>query len=163
MAELFHKSLAVGLRTAYLRMHRATNRNFLPFDVTADQYVLLRLLNDENGQTQQSLTELTSSDPTTVSSMVRLLENRGFVVRKTDKRDRRAKRVYLTRLGQKKCAELFESAAWIRQRLSRVLSDREMEYAMKALNKIAEAFETEAECLQGQRKWSPARSQISVE
>lgn len=84
MAKQFHESLAMVLRIAYLRLHRTTNRNFQPFDSTADQYVLMRLLRDQEGLTQQELTVLTASDRTTIGTMLQLLETKGWVERRPD-------------------------------------------------------------------------------
>ena len=55
--------LAMGLRAAYLLMHRQTNSFLAPFGMTADQFVLLSLLSDKDGITQQELTQRASSDP----------------------------------------------------------------------------------------------------
>ena len=51
-------NIAMGLRAAYLSMHRQTNFRLAPFGMTADQFVLLALLSEQDGITQQQLAHL---------------------------------------------------------------------------------------------------------
>ena len=69
--------IAMGLRAAYLLMHRQTNSFLAPFGMTADRFVLLSLLADKDGVTQQELTERASSDPNTIRAMLVRMESNG--------------------------------------------------------------------------------------
>src|SRR4051812_17703450 len=73
--------LAMGLRAAYLTMHRRSNAEFAPFDLTADQFVLLTALAEGDGVTQKELARRTASDANTMSEMLGRLERRGLVTR----------------------------------------------------------------------------------
>ncbi len=99
-------ALAMALRSAYLTMHRKADTYFARYGVTADQFVLLRLLADEGCVTQQRLVVRASSDPNTVRAMLLLLEGRGFVRRKQHPLDGRARSVSLTSKGRKVCERL---------------------------------------------------------
>lgn len=68
--------------------------------MTADQFVFMSILDDEGGITQKELGKRAYSDANTTTNMLKLLEKRGLVERKTDVRDRRAIRVYLTPEGK---------------------------------------------------------------
>ena len=92
--------IAMSLRSAYLSMHRQTNSFLAPYGMTADQFVLLALLVEEQGITQQELTERASSDPNTVRAMLVLMEAKEFVKRSTHPNDGRALQVTLTRKGR---------------------------------------------------------------
>ena len=72
-----------------------------------DQFVLLKLLAEREGVTQQDLVLRGGYDATTTGSMLRLLERRGLVERKSDPRDGRAKRVHLTPQGRKLQIQLW--------------------------------------------------------
>ena len=69
--------------------------------MTADQYVMLHLLAGESGVTQQTLVARASSDPSTVRSMLLLLEGRGLVTRERHPVDGRARSVSITNKGLK--------------------------------------------------------------
>jgi DNA-binding MarR family transcriptional regulator len=92
--------LAMALRGAYKTMHRKADSFFIKYGVTADQYVLLHILEKENAITQERLVARASSDPNTVRRMLLLLEGRGFVTRKRNPTDERARSVSLTRKGR---------------------------------------------------------------
>src|SRR5215470_17837382 len=75
------REIARALRAAYLALHRQTNGCFADEGVTADQFVLLSALADEDAVTQQELVRRVGSDPNTVRAMLLLLEDRGLVAR----------------------------------------------------------------------------------
>lgn len=68
--------------------------------ITHEQWTLLSALWNEDGQTQQSLSEKTFRDKTSVTRLINKLESRSFVVRVTDKYDQRTNLIYLTAQGK---------------------------------------------------------------
>jgi DNA-binding MarR family transcriptional regulator len=100
MQEQAHE-LAMALRGAYLTMHRRADAYLARYGVTADQFVLLHLLDQESEVTQQTLVVRAFSDPNTVRTMLVLLEGRGLVTRKRHPVDGRARSVSLTGKGRK--------------------------------------------------------------
>src|SRR5687768_14119425 len=93
--------LAMLLRKAYLAFHRRANARIVKSGVTADQFVLLTMLAEEDGITQITAVERTASDPNTVTAMLRLLEQRGLIRREAHSEDGRARCVFLTNEGKK--------------------------------------------------------------
>jgi len=93
--------LGMWLRKAYLSFHRRANARMLKHGVTADQFVLLSVLVREEGITQVTIVERTSSDPNTVAAILGLLEQRGLVRREAHAQDRRARCVFLTTEGRR--------------------------------------------------------------
>src|SRR5262245_5104065 len=92
--------LAMLLRKAYLTFHRRANARIIKSGITADQFVALTMLAQEEGITQVTLVERTASDPNTVTAILRLLERRGFVRREAHASDGRARCVFLTKKGR---------------------------------------------------------------
>jgi DNA-binding MarR family transcriptional regulator len=68
--------------------------------ITHEQWTLLSALWNEDGQTQQSLSEKTFRDKTSVTRLINKLESRSLVVRVTDKYDQRTNLIYLTAQGK---------------------------------------------------------------
>ena len=64
--------------------------------MTVDQFVILTLLGEQDGITQQELARRASSDPNTIRAMLVLLENRHLVARVQHPTDGRALRITLT-------------------------------------------------------------------
>jgi len=88
------------MRGAYLNFHRRAQAHFSKRGVTADQYVVLAVLAEEDDVTQKELTRLTYSDANTVTAMLNRLEEKGLVERQACDRDGRARRVRLTKRGR---------------------------------------------------------------
>lgn len=111
MTSGFAESFGIRLRRAYQSLHRRANAELRRrFDVTADQFVVLSLLAERDGVSQQEICNRCYSDPSTLGALVRLMERRGWVRRETDPRDGRARRVHLTDAGRKLQQQLWAAA-----------------------------------------------------
>src|SRR3954451_1580465 len=105
------------LRAAYFAMHRVSDAHFSRHGVTADQFVLLACLAEQDAITQQELARRASSDPSTVRAMLVLLEGRGLVARARHAADRRARVVTLTANGRRLFGRLWQMSEPIRVQL----------------------------------------------
>ena len=99
------------MRGAYLNFHRRAQVHFSKHGVTADQYVLLAVLAEEEDLTQKELTRRSYSDANTVTAMLNRLEEKGLVERRACDRDGRAWRIHLTRRGRALESTLQKHAA----------------------------------------------------
>lgn len=136
----YTNSHAQRLRSAYLRMHRVSNRIFRPFGVTADQYVVLRFLTERDGINQQDLGDQCASDPTTIGRMLELLEAKNYIERKVSPTDRRVRLVYLTESGRQLIKKLFAAATDLRCAMDQAMSSAEMENLLAGLEKLDGVF-----------------------
>jgi DNA-binding MarR family transcriptional regulator len=130
----------MGLRAAYLVMHRQTNAVLTRHGETADQFVLLGLLADQDGITQQELVRRASSDPNTIRAMLVLLEERGLVARDGHPTDGRARSVTLTRKGRQTYERLLADTEPLRERLLAVFQPKEADTLIEFLARISEAM-----------------------
>lgn len=131
--------IAMGLRTAYWVMHRQTGACLARCGVTADQFVLLALLAERDGVTQQELVRRATSDANTVRAMLMLLERRRLIARERHPTDRRARRVTLTRRGRRTYERLWTRSEPERQRLRGVFRPKEADTLVEFLARISEA------------------------
>ena len=134
--------IALGLRAAYLAMHRQTDACLAKHGATADQFVLLGLLVREDGVTQQELVRRASSDANTVRAMLVLLEKRGLVARIGHPTDRRARSVTLTRRGRQVHRRLLADTESLRRRLLAAFRPEEAKALVDFLARISEAMAT---------------------
>jgi DNA-binding MarR family transcriptional regulator len=88
------------LRGAYLTLHRCLNLTLRESGVTADQFVVLSLLAEEDGLTQGEIVQRCASDPSTVGALLRRLEEKGLVSRQRHPEDGRARAVCLLLKGR---------------------------------------------------------------
>jgi DNA-binding MarR family transcriptional regulator len=102
------------LRAAYFEMHRVSDAHFSRAGVTADQFVLLACLSEQDAITQKELARRATSDPSTVRAMLVLLEGRGLVARARRPDDSRACLVTLTARGRRLFERLWKTSEPIR-------------------------------------------------
>jgi DNA-binding MarR family transcriptional regulator len=130
--------LALGLRAAYLTMHRRANAVFARFGLTADQFVLLTALAEGDGVTQKELVRRANSDPNTVSEMLGRLERRGLILRERHADDGRALQVSLTEAGRAAQRRAMEGSASLREALASLVPADELGTLLDHLNRIAD-------------------------
>lgn len=134
----FHDNLGMRLRGAYLSVHRRTDAHFAKFGVTSDQFVVLSLLEEEDGITQQELAVRSYSDANTITAMLRLLERRGWVKREPHATDRRARSVRLTRKGRQLTEQLQQSLNDFHEDLFRTLPEGQEQCIKEWLGRVVE-------------------------
>lgn len=133
-------NIAMALRAAYWAMHRRADAMLARFAVTADQYVLLSLLAEEDGITQRQLVVRASSDANTVCAMLVRLERQGLVSRRADPSDGRARRVMLTPRGRRTHRRLWSSTADFRDLFAELLDPVAADRLIDTLARIADAM-----------------------
>jgi len=134
------RRLPLGLRVAYLAMHRQTDACLARSGCTADQFVLLGLLARGDAVTQQELVRRASSDPNTVRAMLVLLQKRGLVARVGHPTDGRARSVSLTGKGQLLHKRLLADTEPLRKRLRSLFRSEEWEDLNEFLSRISTAL-----------------------
>jgi MarR family transcriptional regulator for hemolysin len=134
------RDIARGLRAAYKLMHRQTQTLLADYDFTAVQFVLLGLLSADDGISQQELTCRASSDPNTIRATLLLLERGGLIVRRSDKTDRRAKKIYLTAKGRRTHITLSTVVKPLQDALLSPFTANEADAITAHLSRIAEAM-----------------------
>ena len=68
------------------RMRRQMSAALDRDDITLEQYVVLYNLVDQDGINQKSLSHKVDKDQATLARILDILENRGYVVRRTDRK-----------------------------------------------------------------------------
>jgi DNA-binding MarR family transcriptional regulator len=124
------------LRAAYFAMHRISDAHFSGYGVTADQFVLLACLAEQDAITQQELARRASSDPSTIRAMLVLLEGRGLVARHRHPDDSRARVVTLTAKGRRLFDRLWETSEPIRVELLSAFSAEEACWLVDGLRRL---------------------------
>ncbi len=89
---------------------RRLNRSFVAagYDVTSEQWRMLRWLWHRDGQRQQDLADVAHKDKTSITRIIDGMEKRDLVVRIPDRLDRRQKLIYLTDKGKRLREELMQ-------------------------------------------------------
>ena len=133
------RRLPLLLRRAWYGLNQAFRRRIARLGLTPDQFTVLRTLLENGGITQSELTELMSSDPNTVASLLARMQKAGLVERKPHERDGRARRLHLQPAARRKYEEARQLAISLQTELVAVLPEAKREEFLAHLALIAEA------------------------
>jgi MarR family transcriptional regulator, organic hydroperoxide resistance regulator len=122
---------ALALKSALQRFFKENG-----YEITAEQWAVLRHLWDEDGLSQREIAEKTSKDKPNITRMVDALEQKRLVFRQPDPRDRRKYCIYLTKEGKQLQERLWPLAQDLRQRVTQSLTPSEIDLLKDSLNKI---------------------------
>jgi MarR family transcriptional regulator, transcriptional regulator for hemolysin len=106
------------------------------FGVTLPQCKLLAYLSKNEGISQAGLADLTDLDPMTVVRVLDRMEAEGFVERRPDPADRRARRLYLTERAGPFLERIWHWADLTRAETFAGISREEREHFMSVLERI---------------------------
>ncbi|MFZ1749847.1 MAG: MarR family transcriptional regulator [Saprospiraceae bacterium] len=107
-------------------------------DITIDQWIIIQILHQYNGLSQQQLGELTFKDAPTITRMIDLLVANGLVAKDADANDRRKFKLSLTDNGRKGYALVAPLVRQFRQNAYDGITEYELKALENALNKIFE-------------------------
>ncbi|MEN0051694.1 MAG: MarR family transcriptional regulator [Bacteroidota bacterium] len=112
------------------------------FDLTRTQWVLLKRLHDEDGQTQNDLALITDRNKTSLTRLIHTMERKELVVRISDEQDKRINRIYLTDKGkaiyQQTLPIIYDSLTKVQSSLSK----EEIEQLINLLKRVYGSLET---------------------
>jgi DNA-binding MarR family transcriptional regulator len=127
------------LRHAWYSLNQAFRRRIAHLGVTPDQFTVMRTLLENDGVSQRELTQLMSSDPNTVASLLERMQRAGFVQRDADEKDRRTRRVRLKPLGQRKYEAARELAVAMQEEVLCALPSARRETFLQDLDAVGRA------------------------
>lgn len=108
----------------------------LGFNITVDQWIVLKHLHERKQMKQNELAELLFKDNPTLTRIIDLLCDKGLAIRNTHPADRRSFMVSLTKEGAKKVQQLHPQVKNIRLKAWEGLSARDFNQFKKVLDTI---------------------------
>lgn len=130
------KSIGFLLAKAYQRACALYKETFDNYDLTPQQFGLLRFLWEEDGITQVELSSRSQIDRTTIGGLIDRLEQSGLLKRLPHPEDRRAYRISLTAAGKQLQAELAPLAEQLHRNIVAPLSPDEVDSLRTILQKL---------------------------
>lgn len=86
------------------------------YDITVDQWIIIKRLNQNNDLNQTQLAEITGKDTPTLTRIIDLLCKKGLTERRVQPKDRRCFTVHLTELGTQTVQEWTPKMSEIRMK-----------------------------------------------
>lgn len=129
------------LRRAWYGLNQAFRRRIAHLSITPDQFTILRTLGEASptGLTQRELVEKMSSDPNTISSLLKRMEKGGFLERTAHETDKRAHRIRLKPSGKKAYRDARRVALDLQRELIAAVGEEEMDKFLVHLEVVADA------------------------
>ena len=122
---------ALALKSALQRCFKENG-----YEITAEQWAIIRHLGEEDGLSQREIGEKASKDKPNITRMLDALEKKHLIFRQPDPRDRRKYCIYLTKEGKLLKSRLLPLTRSLRERATQNLPQTEIELLKLTLNKI---------------------------
>jgi DNA-binding MarR family transcriptional regulator len=119
-----------------VKQYAQTKFRELNFEVTVDQWAILKNLHQKGPTSQKELAELTFKDHPTVTRIIDLLCQKGLCERNLHPEDRRSFEISLTKSGLQKVESLIPEVNKIRTKAWENLTEQDFEHFKKTLNTI---------------------------
>lgn len=130
---------SVGKWISILNRHGQAyiSKNLKKYDIGSGQYIFIITLFDNNGISQDKLSEILSIDKGTTARALQKLEAKGYIRREIDDKDKRAYKVYATEKAYAIKPEIFKVLKASSNILSENLTDTEKKLAIDLLKKMS--------------------------
>ena len=141
------KRLPPLLRRAWYGLNQAFRRRIVHLGITPDQFTVMRTLleADPLGITQRELTQLMTSDPNTVASLLQRMETAGLVERQPHEKDKRALRIRLRPAGCRRYEAARQIAVTLQSEVLSVIPEARREEFLTHLALVADACRAAAD------------------
>ena len=108
----------INLSVLYRNTQKYYDHMLLKFDIGSGQLMFLVFINENEGTTMQDVTRLGQVDKGTTTKAISKLIDQGYVQSRTDEKDRRIKRLYITDKGAEIMNEVYTYRNACRQALT---------------------------------------------
>jgi DNA-binding MarR family transcriptional regulator len=140
------RDLNASLRFGFLihdvsRLRRvAVDRALKPLGITRAQWWVLAFLSRRDGMTQTALASDLDLTKVAIGGLLDRMESAGFVERRADQNDGRARRVYLTRAGAKLVGAIRESVEAVELEILDRVPEEALAQAAETLRTLKETL-----------------------
>ncbi|MBW1780598.1 MAG: MarR family transcriptional regulator [Deltaproteobacteria bacterium] len=138
MSKRENKGFGIHLSIILRRGQMYLDRELEHLDVRAGQIPILRVLGIKDGIDQKSIRKFLHLDKGTIAKTIRPLVKNGYVIRKTNPRDKRAYRIFLTRKGHKVLPEVKDAVNRWMDAITAGFTVEEKEAAYTLLSRMSE-------------------------
>lgn len=111
-----------------------------PYNLTIAEQPFFMAIQKHSGITQEELTSLVGVDKAATARAVKSLEQKGFLTRQQDKKDKRQNRIYPTEKTLELGPEVKKQLLQLNDRITEGIAPQEAEIAFQALIKMEQNF-----------------------
>ncbi|OXS75680.1 MarR family winged helix-turn-helix transcriptional regulator [Domibacillus enclensis] len=108
------------------------------FNLAPEQNLIMMLLWERDGRTQQELSEQLEKDKTNITRMLSSLEQKGFVKKRMESCDRRSIRVFLTEKGKELECQVIPVTEEFHRLATAGITEEELAIVRRVLSKMSQ-------------------------
>jgi len=139
----FENSLGLAIKVSSKSLERALDVEVRGlYGLSSGQWKVVIALSVQNGLSQRDLAERIFVDATTLVPIIDSMERKGLVERKTDPKDRRNNKIFLTPKSGSLVDPIIESVLRLRKIVYKNIPEKDLEFAKHTLKKITENAES---------------------
>lgn len=141
--EKLNNTLLYTLDKCFRTYNQFSQRNVRKagYDITIDQWLILKSVSENPDITQNDISKIVFKDNASITRIIQLLVNAGYLIRETHPTDRRRTSLILTESGNKITEDVNEIAKTNRSAALRKISRENIEEMKLLLQKIIENCE----------------------
>jgi MarR family transcriptional regulator, organic hydroperoxide resistance regulator len=137
----FQDYISIKLHQTDLKLTGYIKSQLQPYNLAPEQNLIMMLLWEKDGLTQNQLAQYLGKDKTNIARMASNLEKKGFIKRNFCSEDRRSLELYLTETGE----ELKEQVLPVAERFNDVVTDGITDEELKELDRLLTKMENNME------------------
>jgi DNA-binding MarR family transcriptional regulator len=130
-----------NIKTAWHAINRMYNQEALKNDITTSIGFVLLNINSTEGTPATKIAPLIGLESRSLVRMLKSMEERGLICRKSDPADKRMVRIFLTRLGQQKKDIAFDTVMAFNQFIYDNIPARDLSVFFKVIQQINQIVE----------------------
>ncbi|MDQ7950137.1 MAG: MarR family transcriptional regulator [Pedobacter sp.] len=136
--EKLNDTLLYTLDKCFRTYHQFAQRNVRKagYQITIDQWLILKSVAENPAITQKDISKIVFKDGASITRIIQLLVNAGYLLRKVHPSDKRKSNLSLTESGEKIMADVHQIAIKNRAAALQQVSSADMDLMKKLLHKI---------------------------
>ncbi|KGP72108.1 MarR family winged helix-turn-helix transcriptional regulator [Pontibacillus yanchengensis] len=132
----FQDYISIKLHKTDLNLTNEIKSRLEPYNLAPEQNLIMMLLWEEDGLTQNQLAQKLNKDKTNVARMASNLEKKGFITRSLSIEDRRSLKLYLTEEGKQLGEKVIPIAEEFNDVVCNGITNEELMELERILNKM---------------------------
>lgn len=112
-----------------------------PFDISVGEEPYYMALIHNDGLTQDELSKIVKVDKSATARMVKSLEEKGYITREIDPKDKRSKKIYLTEKGKAKYEPLSDALRKFNRELTSEWTDEQYKIVYESLEMLQKKYD----------------------
>lgn len=132
----FYDYISIFIHQTDLTLTNYIKSKLAPFNLAPEQNLIMMLLWEKDGLTQNEIAEKLKKDKTNIARMVFNLEQKGFIRRQCRENDRRCLKVFLTQEGEKLGHCITEITEEFNSLVCKGITEEELKAVRKILGKM---------------------------